>query len=88
MVFQLRLQSYKQLSLKQGGKNKLVPRFYGLFQINKKISRVAYALELLATSHIHNVFHVSCLNKLIGQHQKEQTMLSLLDEEGRIIFKP
>ena len=26
-----RLQSYKQLSLKQGGKNKLAPRLYGMY---------------------------------------------------------
>ena len=49
---------------------------------------MAYALELPTTSRIHNVFHVSCLKKMIGQHQKAQTILPLLDEEGRIIFEP
>ena len=49
---------------------------------------MAYARELPATRHIHNVFHVSCLKKVIGQHQKAQTMLPLLDEEGQIIFEP
>ena len=62
----VRLQPQKQLSLKQGGKNKLAPRFYGPYQINKKISHVAYALELPATNRIHNVFHLSCLKKVIG----------------------
>ena len=81
------LQPYKQLSLKQGGKNKLAPRFYGPYQINKKISHVAYALELLATIRIHNVFHASCLNKVIGQHQNAQTMNPFLDEEWRINFE-
>ena len=56
------LQHYKQVSLKSGGKNKLAPKFYGPYQITKKISQVAYKLQLQLPdkSHIHNVFHVSC----------------------------
>jgi hypothetical protein len=38
----VRLQPYKTLSLKQHGKNKLAPKFYGPYQINRKISHVAY----------------------------------------------
>jgi hypothetical protein len=84
----VRLQPYKQLSLKQQGKNKLAPKFYGPYQINKKISQVAYGLDLLDKSHIHNVFHVSCLKKMLGQHQTTQTMLPILDDEGRVILEP
>ena len=40
----VRLHPYKQLLLKQQGKNKLAPKFYGPYQINKKISAVAYGL--------------------------------------------
>ena len=78
----MRLQPYKQLSLKQGRNNKLDPRFYGPDQINRNISHVEYGLELLDTSHIHNISHVSCLKRVLGQHQRTQTMLPLLDEEG------
>jgi hypothetical protein len=63
----VRLQPYKQLSLKQHGKNKLAPKFYGPFQINRKISRVAYQLDLPDKSRIHNVFHVSCIKKVLGK---------------------
>ena len=62
----VRLQLYKQLSLKQQGKNKLAPKFYGPYQIIRKISNVAYELKLPETSRIHNVFHVSNLKKLLG----------------------
>ena len=65
----VRLQPYKQLSLKQQGKNKLAPKFYGPYQTIRKISRVAYELKLSETSRIHNVFHVSNIKKLLGQHQ-------------------
>ena len=34
----IRIQPYKQISLKQGGKNKLAHNFYGPYQITKKIS--------------------------------------------------
>jgi hypothetical protein len=84
----VRLQPYKQLSLKHQGKNKLAPKFYEPYQINKKISHVAYGLELPDKSRIHNIFHVSCLKMVVGKHQKVQTLLPMLDEEGRIILEP
>jgi hypothetical protein len=84
----VRLQPYKQLSLKQHGRNKLAPKFYGPYQINRKISHVAYELDLQDKSHIHNVFHVSCVKRVLGQQQKAQTILPMLDEEGRIILEP
>ena len=84
----MRLQPYKQLSLKKHGKNKLAPKFYEPYQINRKISHVAYQLDLPDKSCIHNVFHVSCLKRVLGQQQKVQTILPMLDEEGRIILDP
>ena len=65
----MRLQPYKQLLLKQQGKNKLAPKFYGPYQITRKINLVAYELKLPDKSQIHNVFHVSNLKKQLGQHQ-------------------
>ena len=84
----IRLQPYKQVSLKQGGKKKLAPNFYGPYQITNKISQVAYKLQLPNKSRIHNVFHVSCLKKMLGQHQIVQTILPMLDDEGRVILEP
>ena len=84
----MRLQPYKQLSLKQQGKNKLAPKFYGPYQIIPKISPVAYKLKLPDKSRIQNVFHVSNLKKLLGQHQTAQTTLPTLDEEGKLVLEP
>ena len=55
----VRLQPYKQLSLKKSGKNKLAPPFYGPYQIDKKISHMAYALELpkSSLSTMSSMFH-------------------------------
>jgi hypothetical protein len=83
----VRLQPYKQLSLKKQGKNKLAPKFYGPFRINKKISKVTYGLEFPDNCCIHNVFHVSCLKKVLGKAQPTQTKILEFDDEGRIILE-
>jgi hypothetical protein len=45
-------------------------------------------MDLSDKSRIHNIFHVSCLKRVLGQQQKAQTILPVLDEEGRIILEP
>ena len=85
----LRLQPYKQMSLKQAKKdNKLSPKYYGPYKVLQKISTMAYKLELPASSRVHPVFHVSCLKKVIGENLPIQTIFLELDEEGKIILEP
>jgi hypothetical protein len=66
LVF-LRLQPYRQSSLKKSWAEKLKPRFYGPYRIVCRVGEVSYELELTEGSKIHNVFHVSCLKKAMGQ---------------------
>jgi hypothetical protein len=54
----------------------------------QKIGTMAYKLELPASSRVHPVFHVSCLNKVIGDKIPVQTILPELDEDGKIILEP
>jgi hypothetical protein len=85
----LRLQPYKQMSLKQAKKdNKLSPKNYGPYKVLQKICTMAYILELPASSRVHPIFHVSCLNKVIGNKIPVQTILQELGEEGKIILEP
>jgi hypothetical protein len=85
----LRLQPYKQMSLKQAKKdNKLSPNYYGPYKVLQNIGTMAYKLELPASSRVHPVFHVSCLKKVIGDKIPVQTILPELDEEGKIILEP
>ena len=85
----LRIQPYKQMSLKQAKKdNKLSPKYYGPYKVLQKIGTMAYKLELPAASQVHPVFHVSCLNKVIRDKVLVQTILPELDEEGKIILEP
>jgi hypothetical protein len=49
---------------------------------------VAYELDLPQGNKIHNVFHVSCLERAIGQHIIPIKELPPLDEEGKFILIP
>jgi hypothetical protein len=55
LVF-VRLQSYKQSTLKRSVAKKLQPRFYGPYKIMRKMGDIAYELELPPNSKIHKVF--------------------------------
>lgn len=80
----LHLHPYRQSSLKKSGSKKLKPKFYGLYCITKRVKEVAYELDLLGDSRIHNVFHVSCLKKAIGQQIVPSEGLPPLDE-GKLV---
>jgi hypothetical protein len=87
--FFLRLQPYKQMSLKQSKKdNKLSPKYYGSYKVLQKIGTITYKLELPASSRVHPIFYVSCLKKVINNKIPVQTILPELDEEGKIILDP
>jgi hypothetical protein len=80
----LRLQPYKKESLKDDHCQKLVPKFYGPYTILKHVGQVAYQLAFPGHSKLHPVFHVSCLNKVIGTKCETQANIPELDEEGSI----
>ena len=85
----LRLQPYKQMSLKQAKKdNKLSPKYYGSYKVLQKVGTMAYKLELPAASRLHPVFHVLGLKKVIGNKIPVQKIFPKLDEEGKIILEP
>ena len=84
----LRLQPYKQTSLKAEHCQKLAPKFYGPYTFLKRVGQVAYQLALPSQLKLHPIFHVSCLKKVIGTRCQIQTNLPELVEEGSIWLHP
>jgi hypothetical protein len=71
LYFQVKDYVYLKVSAMKGVtrlsvKGKLAPRYIGLFPILERCGPVAYRLQLPETlSAVHNVFHVSQLNKCL-----------------------
>ncbi|CAI7730945.1 unnamed protein product [Closterium sp. NIES-53] len=73
--------STKNIRLKILGARKLFPRWIGPFEVIKRVGVVAYKLRLPDTLQIHHVFHVSLLNKYIGEGKDLPPPTIVLGEE-------
>lgn len=83
----LKLQPYRQQSLRKVVNQKLSPKYYGPFRVIKKVGEVAYTLQLPQGSRIHPTFHVSQLKKHIGV-TPSQAQLPLVDAHGALQKEP
>ncbi|KAA3477606.1 Retrotransposable element Tf2 [Gossypium australe] len=83
----LKLQPYRQQSIRKVINQKLSPKYYGPFQVIKKVGEVAYTLQLPSGSRIHPTFHVSQLKKHIGS-TPSQDHLPLVDAHGVLQKEP
>jgi hypothetical protein len=84
----LKLHPYRQASVYLSKNTKLSAPFYGPFQIIKKISPVAYKLDLPQGSRIHQVFHVNLLKRYLSSKHIDCPHLPEVLEDGRMSPKP
>ncbi|KAL0430619.1 UNVERIFIED_CONTAM: Transposon Ty3-I Gag-Pol polyprotein [Sesamum radiatum] len=57
----MKLQPYRQNSVRRHVSSKLAKKFYGPFRVVRRVGAVPYELDLPESSRIHPVFHVSLL---------------------------
>ncbi|KAJ0555261.1 putative nucleotidyltransferase, Ribonuclease H [Helianthus annuus] len=67
----LKLQPYVQTSLRLHKYSKISPKYYGPFQIIRRVGMAAYTLQLPDGSQIHPTFHVSLLKKAFGPPEQQ-----------------
>ncbi|KAL4282814.1 hypothetical protein GQ457_16G014550 [Hibiscus cannabinus] len=84
----IKLQPYRQNSLRLHRHHKLGRRYFGPYKILRRIGSVAYHLELPSSTHIHPVFHVSLLRKCVGVPDQQVTPLHLVDSTATIVLQP
>jgi hypothetical protein len=72
----------KNLHIKKGSTKTLLARFMGPFRITKVVKNVAMRVDLPKGLRMHNVFHVSLLNKYDqGKQSKMPPMPECIDSE-------
>ena len=83
MVF-LKLQPYIQASVAPRANHKLLFKFFGPFQVIKRVSETSYKIKLPEGSSVHPIFHVSLLRKELKEGTP--TSLSLPDDSDALAF--
>ncbi|CAN1160186.1 hypothetical protein LINPERHAP2_LOCUS23163 [Linum perenne] len=84
----LKLQPYRQKSLSKRKFIKLATRFFGPYEVIRKIGQVAYKLALPADAKLHPLFHVSLLKHVVGTSPPTAPAPLPISAEGELLLCP
>ncbi|XP_068328129.1 uncharacterized protein [Pyrus communis] len=84
----LKLRPYRQTSVFKTHCPKLVPRYYGPFQVIARVDQVAYTMDLPTQSCIHPTFHVSLLKPKLGTNVVASATLPSISSDGLFLWFP
>ena len=84
----VKIQPYRQHSLRTHSCQKLSPRYFGPFQIIARIGSVAYTVQLPPDVKIHPTFHVSLLKKHVGDHPVQPHIPVRVTDQGHLLVEP
>lgn len=76
----VKLRPYRLRSLAKRQNEKLGPKYFGPFEIIKRVGPVAYHLRLPPAAAIYPVFHVSQLRKALGTNTESPLLPHHLTE--------
>lgn len=81
----LKIQLYRQTFLAVRKHLKLSARYYGPYQVLKKIGAVAYKLSLAPNVQLHSVFCISLFKEKVGERIQINQKLPSFYQEAAII---
>ncbi|KZV35963.1 peroxidase 64 [Dorcoceras hygrometricum] len=84
----LKLRPHRQQSVCSRIFQKLAPKYFGPFEVIKRVGKVAYQLQLPEGSRVHPVFHVSQLKKVVGKHGQEKGVPVGLEQDLGFSYEP
>ncbi|GJV09713.1 reverse transcriptase [Tanacetum coccineum] len=84
----LKLQPHRQITVRKDKYYKLMPKYYGPFQVLAKVGQMAYKLQLPFNAQIHSVFHVSQLKLFKGDPSIVQPVMPQCDPSGSLSCVP